>query len=349
MKKYFFLFSFVSLFFVSCKNDLKPAVYEGANISEEASIIRNKETKSAALTISTNGDWSIYAGYSDDAINFKKSFVGNNKGIFPLDVFNMNDSVRIYYQLVTEQGKAILADKHLPMEGGYNFRDLGGIKTKDNRFVKWGKFFRTDELGKLTESDLFYLSSIPITSVVDFRTKREIELTPDKYPSSVKNKIELNINPGNINIEGLTEEDLNKISFDSVMIAMNKAFVTDSGIIGQYKEFFRILQEEENIPLIFHCSAGKDRTGMGAALILFALGVDEDTVMKDYLLSNTYLGNKYDDYKKKYPQLEPMFVVKPEYMQTSIDAMKENYGSIDNFLTDKLGIDLVKFREKYLY
>jgi len=346
MKKIVYIVISMLTLITSCKDGLKKeAVYEGQDISDMASILRDKKTKAAVLTINTGGSWAIYPGYSTDAINYKKGFSGTSKGLFPLDV---NDSVRVYFQLVTNNGKAILAEKHLPMEGGYNFRDLGGIKTVDNRYVKWGKFLRTDDLAHLTDFDLSYLSSIPVTSVVDFRTKREIELNPDKLPSSVKRTIELNVNPGNLNVENLDLGSL-KMNFDSVMIKMSESFVTDTAIIKQYKEFFSVLQDESNMPLIFHCSAGKDRTGIAAALILFALGVDEGTVIKDYLLSNVYLGNKYKDLKDKYPHLEPLFVVKPEYMQKSIDTMKERYGSIDNYLTNELGVDVNKFRQMYLY
>lgn len=329
----------------SCKNELQKAVYEGDDISASASILRDKYTKSAVLTISTDSSWTIYPGYSVDSIDYKKGFSSNTKGIFPLDV---NDSARVYFQLITPVGKAILAEKHLPMEGGYNFRDLGGIRTTDNRYVKWGKFFRTDDLTHLTDFDLSYLGSIPITSIVDFRTVEEIQAAPDRLPSSVKNTFELNVNPGSLSTESI-EKNSSSIDFTDFMIDMSKSFVTDTVIINQYKKLFSVLQDEGNTPLIFHCSAGKDRTGIGAALILFALGVDEDTVIKDYLLSNVYLGDKYQDMKDKYPHLEPLFTVKSEYMQASIDTMKEKYGSIDNYLTKILNVDLDKFKQMYLY
>lgn len=330
---------------LSCKKTIEKGVYEGQDISETASIIRDKESKEAALSINYDGDWTLYSGLSDNTIDYSKSISGTGKGIFPI---NIDDSVRSYFQLITNDGKAILAERHLPMAGGFNFRDLGGIKTNDNKFVKWGMFFRTDELGKLTKEDLAYLSSIPITTVIDFRSKQEVASLPDKLPQSVKNYIELNIAPGNLHLTNL--EDLTSIgNFSDFMIDMNKAFVTDSAIIAQYKEFFSILQKYENMPVIFHCTAGKDRTGMGAALILFALGVDESIIMKDYLSSNVYLKDKYKDIIEKHPELKPMLIVEPQYIQASIDLMKEKYGSVDNYLTSVLGVDLIKFKQRYLY
>lgn len=73
---------------------------------------------------------------------------------------------------------------------------------------------------------------------------------------------------------------------------MNTLLVTDPLCISRYRKLFSLLQNEENIPLMFHCSAGKDRTGMAAALVLSSLGVDEETILDDYLLSNFYLADK---------------------------------------------------------
>ncbi|MFR9165664.1 MAG: tyrosine-protein phosphatase [Dysgonomonas sp.] len=345
MKRKYLLIALLPCFLLACKNEVKKGVYEGKDISEEASIIRDSKTKNASLSINADGKWKLYAGGSTDAIDYSKAFEGDGRGIFLLDVSNTS---RSYFQLITADGKAILSDSHLPMEGGYNFRDLGGIRNKDGKYVKWGVFFRTDDLSNLTEGDLNYLSSIPITSVVDFRTKAEIASAPDKLPASVKNYYELNISPGNLDIND-TKLDLSKIKTDSIMIEMNKAFVCDTAIINTYRKFFTLLQNENNLSLIFHCSAGKDRTGMGAALILFALGVDEETVIKDYMLSNTYLSGKYDKLMKENPALEPMFTVRPEYLQTSIDIMKNDYGGIDNYLEKELGVNIKAFREKYLY
>ena len=346
MNKYFIVGTLLlSGMVFSCKDNLKQGIYEGQNLSETASIIRDKDSKEASLSIGIDGNWTLYSGLSDDAIDYSKSFSGTGKGIFPITV---NDSVRSYFQLITDDGKAILADKHLPMAGGFNFRDLGGIKTSDNKFVRWGKFFRTDELGNLTNEDLAYLSSIPVQTVVDFRSEQEVSALPDKLPKSVKKYTNLNISPGNLHLNSL--EELTRVGdFEDFMISMNRSFVTDTAIIAQYKEFFSILQNEENLPVIFHCTAGKDRTGMGAALILFALGVDEETVMKDYLLSNVYLQNKYKDIIEKHPAIKPMLIVEPEYIQASIDLIKEKYGNVDNYLTSVLGVDLVKFKQKYLY
>lgn len=348
MKKIIYTLVISSLLVFSCKkNIMDKAEYSGEDVSKYGSILRDKNTKEASFAMSYPGAWALYAGSSVDQIDFSKPFAnGTGKDLFPLII--KNDSTRLYFQLVTADGNAILADKVLPMDGGYNFRDMGGIKNKDGKFVKWGKMFRSDELHNLMSSDLKYLASIPIVSVVDFRSEQEINAGPDKLPKSVKNDFKLSIAPGNLSMS----PDLEKYTanqFVDFMIEMNRMFVTDSAIINQYRKFFELIQDQKNVPLMFHCTAGKDRTGMAAALFLYSLGVDDETIMNDYLSSNIYLEKKYDFIKTTRPNFEPLFSVRSEYLQAGLDQIKKDHGSIENYLTKILNVDLQKMREMYLY
>lgn len=345
-KSYLILAAGLLLTISSCdnknKDDIRKGIYEGKDLSKEAVIIRDKSKKDATLSINVDGNWKLYAGQSPDAINYGDVIAeGTGKGSYPLAV---NDSARTYFELVTDEGKAIFADTHLPMDGGYNFRDLGGIKTKDGRYVKWDKFIRSDELGHLTGKDLNYLESLPLKTVVDFRRPDEITKLPDLLPPSVTNYVELNITSANLKPGSSTIEDVR-----DWMIFINEELVTDTVIQNTYKEFFKLAQDEKNIPLLFHCSAGKDRTGMGAALILFALNVDEETIFKEHMLSNKYLVEKYKPIIEKNPELKPQFEVQEAYFKVAIDRIKKDHGSVENYLTNTLGVDIAKFREMYLY
>lgn len=338
-----------SVLMISCKDSnmkIDSAQYSGKDVSAEASIIRDKNTKTAELHIETDNVWLLYAGTSVDSIDFSRPILeGEGSGTFSL---NVPDSVRSYFQLVTPEGNAILAERHLPMTGGYNFRDLGGIKNSEGKYIKWGKIFRSDDLHNLTDEDLRYLTSIPLGSVVDFRSPAEIERSPDKLPASVKNDYAYSITPGNL-LAALSLSDLKEAQIDTAMMDMNVLLVNDSACVSRYKDLFALLQDEKEVPLMFHCSAGKDRTGMGAALVLFALGVDEDTVIEDYLSSNVYLDDKYAEYIADNPNLKPLFEVKRIFIQAGIDQIKKDHGTVENYLTDVLGVDIQKFRSKYLY
>lgn len=338
----------VSMLFTSCGNSEKAsrAGYSGEDISGVVQIIRDKQTKAASLTIETSGKWTLYSGTSVETIDLSKPLLeGDGSGTFTLSV---PDSVRSYFQLVTDKGRAILAERHLPMTGGYNFRDLGGFKTTEGRYVKWGKIIRSDDLYHLTEADLTYLASLPLISVVDFRAESEVNLAPDKLPASTTGHYDYSISPGNLT----SSMDLSTLSSnkgDSVMMEINVLLVSDSANIKRYKDYFALLQNEKDVPLLFHCSAGKDRTGMAAALTLFALGVDEETIMNDYLSSNIYLGDKYREYIAKYPALRSLFEVKSEYIQAGIKWMKQEYGTVENYLKKVLNVDISKMKEMYLY
>lgn len=349
MNKSFFIIILGFFLITSCKKEsVQKAEYSGMDISKDVNIIRDKATKSASMQIYTQGEWSIYGGPSIDQINLESPIAqGSNSGTFPIDV---PSQARSYFQVVTEHGKAIAADRHLPMTGGYNFRDLGGYRTQEGKYVKWGKIFRSDDLHNLTEDDLQYLAEIPIVSIVDFRSEEECAQLPDRNPSSVKENYKLSISPGNLmSAFTLSKENITPEKIDSLMKEMNILLVTDPDCIDRYKKFFELLQSESDTPLMFHCSAGKDRTGMGAALILSALGVDEHTIMKDYLLSNVYLANKYSKIKAENPNLSSLFEVKSEFLQAGLDRIKKDHGTIEYYLTKVLNVDIVKMREIYLY
>ncbi|WP_353120883.1 tyrosine-protein phosphatase [Dysgonomonas capnocytophagoides] len=315
-------------------------------VVRKAQVLRNKYTKEASFEIEAQGNWSLYAGHAVARINYGTPILsGNGSGIYHLSV---STSIRIYFDLVSEDGEhLILSERHLPMSGGYNFRDLGGLKTKEGRTVKWGTLFRADELSNLTIEDVKYLSSIPITSVIDFRAQNEARRSPDRLPNNVHFTYPIAITPGNLSSEGI-QANMLKTNIDAHMKHMNRLLVSDPTCVRAFRIFFAIVQNNLSAPLIFHCSAGKDRAGMAAALVLFSLGVDEETVMEDYLSSKKYLSDKYDAFIAKYPRAESIFTVKRMFLQAGINQMKRDHGSIMNFLTNELKVDIVKMRKLYL-
>lgn len=230
----------------------------------------------------------------------------------------------------------------LPLEGAYNVRDLGGYQTEDGKRVKWHKVIRSGDLNHLTEKDLDYLSGLGIVTYIDFRDTPEIKSTPDKFPATLRNHFEMSISPGNMNS---LEEDIENMDLNAYMIDMNRLLARDFQDV--YADFFRVLMDEENIPLLFHCTAGKDRTGFGAALFLSSLGVDRETIMQDYLLSAKYVAEKYAAIVESHPYFAPALTVKPEYLQGAIDVIDQEFGGMENYLVNHLGVDLKKMREIY--
>ncbi len=326
---------------------LHQIAFSEEDISEQITILKNKKKKKTYLDVSIDDKWVLYAGTSPETINREKAILeGNTIGTFPL---NVEYDIRLYYLCVTEKGSNILAEKSLPLEGAYNFRDLGGLKTEDNRFIKWGHLYRAGDLSTLTEWDVNYLKHLGIQTLVDFRTDEEVTAAPNVNLHFLKS-VRLPITPGNLGVSSL--KDLLHKQNDELktfMTSLYQSLVTEEESLSRYRNLFHLLQEPFNTPLVYHCSAGKDRTGMATALILYSLGVSEDIIFQDYMQSNVFLEDKYAHYSKEYPNLTSLFTVTPDFLEAAFDAIKENYGSISQFIEKTLHVDTQKLKELYLY
>ena len=314
-----------------------------------AEITANKNTKETTIILQIDGEWALFEASSIDALDAMQSPLtkGNSGSKMPHRI-TIPTPEKKYYRLVTPKETFTFSERQLPMAGGYNFRDLGGFPTRDGRHVKWGKLFRSDDLHHLTEDDLHYLSSIPVTSVVDFRGPNEIANAPNKLPASIRHADKLSIEPGNV-LSLVSFSELDPVQLDSLMTQIYVHLVTEPAFIDRYRTFFHFLQDSTRTPLLFHCSAGKDRTGTAAALILYALGVDEAVIMNDYLASNHYLGDKYAKELAQNPSLKSVLTVKREFLQAAIDRIKQDHGTVENFLVKELNVDIPRFKELFLY
>lgn len=243
----------------------------------------------------------------------------------------------------------------LPITSAYNFRDLGGYIGANGRTLKKGLIIRSGDFSNLSPQDADYLENMPIRTVVDLRAKDEIDLIPDYKLKSVDNHIELSVNSGNLvpQFHDLIAKMENKtISVEEgmkrgteLMISLYIDMVSNFNHI--FKEIFKLLQNNQ-VPLLFHCTAGKDRTGLTASLILYALGVDMKTIIDDYLLTNEGLQGKYDHLDAYGPISEFFKTVKPVYLQSAFDFIHKNYKSLDNYICSVLDVDVNRLRELYL-
>ncbi|AZN38987.1 tyrosine-protein phosphatase [Paenibacillus albus] len=256
---------------------------------------------------------------------------------------------RVYFAVKGGNGAVITtAERKVNLQGAFNFRDLGGYKTTDGKMVKWGKLYRGEELGHLTAKDLEYVKNMGIKSDVDYRTDAEVNAMKDPVVAGMKY---IRTDEGNAG----STADLNTMiksgvlkdqaSAVQMMVGFNKQMVDAPKF---YVQLMELLNDPNNIALLQHCTAGKDRTGLGSAIILLTLGVDEQTVMNDYLLSNFYRAdaNKatIDALKKQIPDenvikaMTALMGVQKEFLQGAFDEMKAKYGSIDGFIEKGLGV-----------
>lgn len=242
----------------------------------------------------------------------------------------------------------------LPLKKVPNARDLGGYIGAGGRKVKTHRILRTGKMFDLPKSDVEYLQNYGVNQVIDLRTEGEIKKYPDTLIPGSKHLI-LSVHADD---ESGVDERLDQLraTYDKDQYAGFKAMChqyTKSTMSKHaqhtYHEIFEMLANNENGATIFHCSEGKDRTGLAAVGILYILGVDMETIRQDYLLSNPML----DAYRAKMDQkivqeggndtlraaVRSLGSVANEYLDTSLLLMEKNYGSIDNYLKEALGVD----------
>jgi len=246
------------------------------------------------------------------------------------------------------------AKRVVPVKGAVNFRDLGGYATSDGHHVKWNRVYRSAAINKLTDADMQLLAGRHIYDVVDFRGTEESKKAADRLLPNTKYTL---CPAGSENVGDWMKIASSLTSADSLMMS----FYTSTQYFGdRYKPFFdELLQMPDTTALLFHCTAGKDRTGMGAALLLYALGVPKATIMQDYVATNTYRAAENEQAAKAmvaYMHVSErvandMMAAKPQYLQATFNAIEQKYGSVDKFLTNVIGLDKAKIkalRAKYL-
>ncbi|MBB2493883.1 tyrosine-protein phosphatase [Aquipseudomonas ullengensis] len=240
-----------------------------------------------------------------------------------------------------------------------NFRDLAGTTsaytTANDGVMRAGVFYRSNALTP-TASDLSLLNNLGISHVYDLRTPSEIAGTPDTLPTGAAYQ--------NIDIIGSATSGANitSISFTSAAqaIAMmeqtNRAFVSNSGMRGQLAALFNELAAADGAAL-FHCTAGKDRTGWTAAVLQSIAGVDSATIMDNYLATNDYTAARVAATLAALPAsyatiYAPLLGVQASYLQAGLDEVVAQYGSMDNYLKEGLGLSqetLYVLRGKMVY
>ena len=254
--------------------------------------------------------------------------------------------------------------RKLPFTGAHNFRDLGGYKTEDGRALKWGKIYRSDDLHLLTDEDLKYLSKLNIKSVVDFRSDEERESEPDRLnPDMTQVLLPIKFQPEEVDDETLKNlmKNLTFGTLDSSNLLRDFNIVIVKDFATEYKKFFRHVIENNAEPIVFHCTAGKDRAGFASAMILTVLGVPREKVIEDYLLTNTYVKDHVDSemleielktfFRADTDNLRKINLVEERYIQAAFDTIDSEWGGMDNYISGALGLseeDILKLKDFYL-
>jgi len=195
-------------------------------------------------------------------------------------------SPRPYFLVTTADGGQVrLAERLLPLQGGRNFRDLGGYRAADGRQVKWGKLFRSGVMSGLTPADMSYLTAIGLRVICDLRSREERATRPNPFQAQGAGAPQVAAaGYAMFRLDALH----NATTRDAAIEAFAQSYVEFSQALApQYADMFDRLARGE-APLAVNCSAGKDRTGVASALILSVLGVPRETIVADYALTQVY-------------------------------------------------------------
>jgi protein-tyrosine phosphatase len=239
--------------------------------------------------------------------------------------------------------------RHLNLEGASNFRDLGGYPTSDGRIVRWRQIYRSNHLGHLTAADIDVVRTLGVRSAFDFRGVEEramavcgVEtITVHSLPiePTVVAALRARLAAGSLSAEVAME----------IMRESYRNYVRLN--THSFRELFAHLVEDR-APLVIHCTAGKDRTGFACALLLHALGVPDDVIANDYLLTNRFYRRDPsastdlpDDVRQAIGSVEASFLA------AGFDAISSDYGDLEAYLRDGLGIgahERMTLKERYL-
>lgn len=243
----------------------------------------------------------------------------------------------------------------LPLQGGRNFRELGGYRTADGRMVKWGLLYRSGQMHDLTPADYAYLQKLGIRTVCDFRDTRERTGEPSLWPAGQGPRIlseDYALDMSGMMLPG----DPSTWTREQIVAAMTATYPRLlAQFNGQYRRMFAELLAGD-APLAFHCTAGKDRTGVAAALLLTALGVPRATIIDDYLLSNQHIApapaHPTGFWAKLSPEAARTFAgVDRRYIDAVFAVIDRHPGGTMGYLKDEVGLDaakIAKLRALYL-
>lgn len=318
---------------------------------------------------------NIYIGdTADQGLDHKTLLCSTTKSSIDLDVAN---NKRCYFLLEIGDQCYMTAERVLPLDGAHNFRDIGGYINNENKYVKWGKLYRSDHLHNLSDQDVAYLKTAGIHSIVDYRNEKEWYKQPNRiWDNTIKtfnlipdaSSAELAAKASNDHekiqeLIKLSQSTNSAITIDGsghIMQKQYQDFVRNPQTIAVYRELINIILDTKNMPIVQHCRGGKDRTGFGIAIILTILDVKYELILNDYAMTGKLRHDRnlrrMNEYQKETNNKEvlaflySMMETRNSYLEAAFNEMKKCYGSINGYLEKALKLTVAEKQElKSLY
>ncbi len=230
--------------------------------------------------------------------------------------------------------------RRIELEGAVNFRDLGGYPAEGGRTVRWRTIYRSDSLSDLTDSDVSGLRQLGINTLCDFRLSEESERKPNRLPNGHRiNVVRLRFVPeGTLDmLAAINRGQYGPADVEREVLIHYKKFVNDHAF--EYRRVFEIILAKDSLPLLMHCTSGKDRTGFAAAAVLLAVGVAREIIVSDYALTNDYrrdIGHLFSNAVSK-QTLDVLTSANPRYIEAALDEIDARFGTTEAWL-ESLGV-----------
>lgn len=297
------------------------------------------------MTPMMEGEMKVFASTDPDHIAEEQAVATAPISEQHVLVDNTDPAQRYYYTLVfADKFRVSTAPRNAIIPAVQNFRDLGGYPSYSlHKQVRWGMLYRSGDMDNVNEESIDRLHRIGIKTIIDLRTPHERKASSKLQDAGFQVK-QIPIPSGNLEavLEGIQKRSISNDSVPRIVEQINRDFVLKHQ--AEYKQVFDILLDRRNYPLVIHCTSGKGRTGIASALVLAALGIDEDLIMEDYRLSNRFfnipkaLHYAYELPARSQVAITTMFSARANFLNAAHEAIEQEYGSIDAYLSKGLGL-----------